>query len=139
MTMVDLTTGRRLAMRTTAGYTFRSESEGETVRSLRIDVQTGNVGALQMGEIRLSRAGAGYQVLYSLTKPAQVSARLIAPSGKVVTTVPGVAARTGLNTMLFEARDGLGRVSARGVYLLELIAHSDEGEQVRAVRSVAVR
>ena len=41
--------------------------------------------------------------------------------------------------MLFEAKDSLGRQTARGVYLFELIAQNDEGEQVKAVKSVVVR
>jgi hypothetical protein len=135
---VDATTGARRAMRTTTGYTFRS-ARGITERRFRIEVSTGAVSPLQLANVRLERVGSGYHVTYSMTKDADVAARLISPSGKVITSLPVTRSRAGLNSMIFEARDSLGRVSARGVYLLELTAQSVEGEQVKALKSVPVR
>jgi hypothetical protein len=137
--LVDVGTGARRAMRTTTGYTFRSNSQGPTERLFRIEVSMNDNSALRLMDVRLSRVGGSYRVTYSLTKDADVSARMINAAGKVITSLPVTRTRSGLNSIVFEARDAMGRVPPRGVYLFELSAQTEEGEQVRGIKSVAVR
>jgi len=138
MTLVDLATGTRRSMRATAGYSFRAQSTGATARRFRIEV-TAAAGALSLNNLALSRVGNGYRLSYSLTRPAMVAGRLINPAGKVLKSLPATTAGVGLNSVTFAAADAQGRTAARGVYLFELVAQDEEGNQAKALQSLVVK
>ena len=139
LTLVDPAIGVRRAMRTTTGYSFRSERAGLTTRRLRIEIGSASEGRLGLNHLSLSRIGSGFHLAYTLTHDAEVGGRLLNPAGKIIANVPTARSRAGLNSVAFEARDALGRIAPRGVYLFELTAANDEGEQVKAVKSVVVK
>lgn len=137
LTLVDLTTGARRSMRAAPGYSFRSDRSAAP-RRFRIEVGATDDNRMTVSNVSLSRVGPGYRVAYSLTREAEVTARLLNAAGKVVATVTPTRARAGLNSLQIEAKDALGRQSPHGVYLLELVAQTDEGDQVKAVKSLNV-
>lgn len=138
MTLVDAASGARRRMRTTTGYVFHAD-RGTTQRSFRIEIGANDGTNLQRANVQLSRVGPGYQVAYSLTKESEVKGRLINPAGKIINSVPVTRGRAGFNSLTFDAKDSLGQQSARGVYLFELVAQNEEGEQVKAIKSVVVK
>ncbi|MCS6862397.1 MAG: Ig-like domain-containing protein [Abditibacteriales bacterium] len=85
------------------------------------------------------RNGAARVFVFILSKSARVEARLLSPTGKLVRRFEGREARAGLNSLVWEGKTQSGAVAARGLYLLELLAADEEGQQVRAAQTVVVR
>lgn len=140
-TLVDLATGARQFMNTTGSYRFRSGGSG--TRRFRIEVSADTGARLMLQNVQAqalrSQAGSALHVAYSLSRDAQVSVRLLNPAGKLVNQMPLQLARTGLNNIVIEARDSAGRVPARGVYLVELTARADDGDEVHALKSTVIK
>jgi hypothetical protein len=129
-------------MNTTSAYRFRA-GDGELTRRFRIEVSADQSHrlAMQNVQVRAMRTGSGQamHVLFSLSRSAEVSVRLVNPAGKVINQVPARMSSAGLNNVVFDARDRLGRAPARGVYLVEILARADDGEQVKALKSQVLR
>ncbi|MDW8368312.1 MAG: hypothetical protein RMK49_20910, partial [Abditibacteriales bacterium] len=76
---------------------------------------------------------------YTLTQPAQVVARVLSPTGKVVAVIGPAAARQGLNSLVIPKRSPTGGAWGRGVYFLELTARTEDGVEVKAARPISVK
>jgi hypothetical protein len=137
--LVDETTGARRYMRTTTGYTFRTGASGED-RRFRIEVDATEESRLRAQLDVLSNQSGAARFSLVLNKPATVSARMLTPSGKVAGVVAsGLVGRQGLNSLTWNGRNAAGSALPRGVYLLDVTVVDDDGQEVRAVRSVTVR
>lgn len=137
LTLVDLESGVRRSLRTTSGYALRASSTHPTTRRLRIEVGSPSA-ALRVANVSLQPAGTALQVSYTISTDARVSGRLLNPAGKTITARAATSVRAGLNSLVLMRADALGRTAARGVYLFELTAEDDEGNQVKAIRSIAL-
>ncbi|HEV8263040.1 MAG TPA: FlgD immunoglobulin-like domain containing protein, partial [Burkholderiales bacterium] len=138
MTLIDITTGQRLAMRTNGQYSFRTSAE-PTTRAFRIELTPASEGGIRFSTVQTSLLGAGVHLSYVLNHEAQVGIRIVSPSGKVVRTLPIAPARTGLNTVTWDGKAQAGLALPRGVYLIELTARDDEGQETHALKSVAMK
>ncbi len=139
LTLVDPATGQRLAMRTATAYTFRANSSGPTSRQLRIELTPATEGGIRFSSVHAQNLGSGVQLSYVLSKEAQVAVRVLSPAGKVIRTLPATAARAGLNSLVWDGKAQGALALPRGVYLLDLVARDDEGEETRALRSVVMK
>jgi flagellar hook assembly protein FlgD len=96
---------------------------------------------LQITDLRAEPGkGAGLQVQFTLNQAAETTVAVRSLNGREVAQVESRKSRsTGLNTVAWDRRDSQGRPLPPGVYLLEVQAMDGEGQQVKAVRSVALR
>jgi len=141
--LIDEATNRKQALRTTTGYTFRSQSTPQTVRHFRLEVtklpgSRLRIANFSAGSSELRNLTSGLRISFSLSQTAQAQLRIRAASGRVMYAFPMAELRAGLNTAQWDGRNALGAYVPRGVYIIELIASNDFGEQVKAVRTVRV-
>jgi len=140
-TLVDAATGQRQFMNTTSAYRFRASTTA-TARRFRIEVSADPAGRLAMSgaeaQVLRSATNAAITLRYSLTRDARVTVRLINLAGKVFNQTTQTA-RLGLNSLTLDGKDALGRVLPRGLYMLDVVARADDGEEVRAVRSAVLK
>ncbi|MBI3922624.1 MAG: DUF11 domain-containing protein, partial [Armatimonadetes bacterium] len=139
--LVDEATGQRQYMRTTSRYVFRLNHRSEQ-RQLRVEVNQANVssGRLSATLSTIGTRSFGAQFALVLSQPATVEARLMSPTGRVVAIVAqNMEGRRGLNALEWQGRSSTGVPLPRGVYLIEMVARTEEGQETRVVRSVRVR
>ena len=139
LTLVDLESGRRLYMRTTSGFGYNSGAGG--TRLFRIEVEPEAGTRMQISTLLAAQTADGRSVRlsYSLTQTATVQTQVVNSAGKVVRRFPNQAGSRGLNSLVWDARDDAGRRLPRGLYLIQLIAQTDEQQEGRAVASVTLR
>jgi len=139
--LVDSVTGRRLSLRTQSAYRFVAR-EGETQRRFRIIAEPGRgnplqITALQVAPMRGPERGA--QITFQLNRSADTEVNLLTLTSRLVSPVErGRSRAAGLHQVVWTGRDTAGRPVPPGVYLVEVIARDEEGQQVRAVRTVKV-
>jgi len=140
LTLVDKETGERQYMRTTSHYTFRSATQGAT-RQLAVEVDPSPGAALLLTGLRVTpnRDGSA-AITFSSSQPALVTAQLRSANGRVVEVVAdGFAANAGVNTVHWSGRTRSGKALARGLFTLQLVARTDEGQASRALTTFSVR
>ncbi len=139
--LIDEATGTRRYMRTTNGYTFRSGAAGEE-RKFRIELDTTPSTGRLLNHLSVvnnpDRIGTHFS--FVLSQPATVNARIITPTGKVAAMVAReVEGKQGLNALTWNGKASSGASLARGVYIIELTAVTEEGQEMREVRTFALR
>jgi len=77
--------------------------------------------------------GGGAELVFSLSAPADVSARIMNIAGRPVRSMPPTAGVQGLNTLLWDAKGNNGLRVPSGTYLVEMTARSAGGAQSRAL------
>ncbi len=134
-TWVDLETGKRLQMRTTASYSYRANA---AERHFRIEVAPREGGALVV-RAQAVPTRAGVQVVYTLSRPAHVDMEVVNISGRRVRALledePEAAGR---NELVWDARGQGGARVPNGQYLIRVRARADDGAQHSALVSVTV-
>jgi hypothetical protein len=138
-TLVDLTTGTRRYMRTTSGYTYHP-SRGETQRRFQIVAEPGPGNPLQITALQATPTRGperGAQITFQLNRSAATEVTVLTLTGRVVSPIEQGRTRTaGLQQAVWTGQDEEGRPVPPGVYLVEVVATDEEGQQVRAVRTV---
>ena len=140
LTLVDKETGKRQYMRTTNHYSFRSRDHG-AARQFTVEVDPSPGAALLLTGLRVTPGRDGSAAItFSSSLPALVTAQLRSASGRVAEVVAeGFAANAGVNTVHWSGRTRSGTVLARGLYTLQLLARTDEGQASRALTTFSVR
>ena len=141
--LVDPMARRRVNMRTCGSYTFRP-APGEKARLLkveavRVDLLGGRLRVRLVG-LRGSLRGAGLAVALELTKEATLTAVVRTASGRTARVL--FIERTlepGVHTLIWDGRDSAGRRVPAGVYLLEVVGRTAEGDAFRARWPLSVR
>ncbi len=134
LALLDTETGSRRYLRTLSGYTFRLPA-GAT-RRFQLVADAGSSAALRVSGIAAapSRGGA-YVVSYQLSREANVRLQLRTPTGRVLLTNSApTRSRAGTNTLTLQPGN-----LPRGLYLLELIASTEEGQAAKGVGVVQLR
>ncbi len=139
--LIDEATGTRRYMRTTDGYTFRAGAAGEE-RAFRIELDGRPQGARLLNHLSVlnnpDRIGTHFS--FVLSQPATINARIITPTGKVASVVArGMEGKQGLNTLIWNGKSASGAAMPRGVYIIELTAVTEEGQEMKGVRTFALR
>mgnify|MGYP001770869544 CR=1 FL=1 len=134
LTLVDLDTGEARYMRTTTGFTFAPR---EGVKRLRIIAERRSGTGLRIVGLRAEPMRGGQLLArFTLTEPAQVEAHLRTLTGRLVATVlPRRFLSAGEQRIVWDGRS-VSSGLPKGIYLLEVRAEGERGEQVRAVMSV---
>lgn len=139
--LVDEITGMRRYMRTTDSYLFTSGATGDD-RRFRIEVETGGSQAPLISSLVTASGGrSGVRHLsLVLSRRASITARVLTPSGRTVALVSnGEPGLQGLNTLWWNGLNADGQAVPRGLYLVEVVATTEEGQTARAVRSLNLR
>jgi hypothetical protein len=142
--LIDETSNHKQAMRTTTSYTFPTGTTPQTIRHFRIEVTKLPTSRLQIGNLsassdNLRNGGAGIRISFSLSQAAQARLRIRAASGRTVYEFPAAELKAGLNAARWDGKNQWGAYVPRGIYLIELTARNDLGEEVKAVRTVRVQ
>jgi hypothetical protein len=128
LTLVDVETGKRYYMRTQGGLTV--PARGASPRRFKLIASTDISGRRLLSALNATggRGSGAVLVSFVLGSEADVTLEVLSPTGKVVSRPLGATRRSaGLNTLTWDGKDPLGRVTPRGVYLLRVTATDDEG------------
>jgi len=136
--LTDLDTGRSVYARTCSKYTFRSNEHGIT-RHLRLQVAPRGTDNLIISTASAQPTGQGVVVTYAVTKPCEVTTRVMNISGRIIKTLAtGQVVDAGVNTQVWNLRNTAGALIPNGVYLLQVQAIADNGQQVNALCQVNI-
>ena len=138
--LVDTATGKRVYMRTVSAYAFRAD--GRAPRRFEILAEPRTGASLRISGITAAPTrGGALEIVYSLSQPADVSVRVLSPSGRQVGGAPPTrqASRAGLNRLSWRAVDDDGRALPRGLYMIEIAAQSESGQATKALATLALR
>ncbi|MHB0937839.1 MAG: lectin like domain-containing protein [Armatimonadota bacterium] len=139
-TLVDLTTGARRYMRTSAYYVIPASRGAGDHRFQIIASREPSVPLQIVGLAPESTRAAGTRVSYTLTRPAQVMLTVRALSGRVVYRLAMPEAQAaGLNTLMWDGRGTGGINLPGGAYQFELVASDAEEYRIRALTLVTLR
>jgi flagellar hook assembly protein FlgD len=76
---------------------------------------------------------------YTLSREAEVTAQVETLAGRRVAVMEEQTDRGArVNTLAWDGRDGQGQPVPNGVYLVRVVARTEEGESVQAVRTVRI-
>lgn len=134
LTLYDVDAGVRRYMRTTSSYAFAAQSGQARHFQLVVQPTLGNRLTITNVAAR-SLAGRRLELAYTLSDECEVWVRLLAANGRAVLQLPPRNAQRGLNRAALETKER----ATRGVYLLEVVARTEEGQTARAMRRVVVR
>jgi len=141
LTLTDLDAGgKRVSLRTRTSYTYRpGPTDGP--RHFLIVADATPRGALAITNLteRPGRGGELVSWCYTLTREAEVTARVETLAGRRIAWAGEPGSRgAGVNTLTWDGRDEQGRPVPNGVYLVRVVATTEEGESVQAMRTVRV-
>ncbi len=136
--LIDLDSGEQKYMRTSGGYTFELR---DGLKRLRLIAERRSGAGLRVVGLRQqpSPRGGSMMVRFVLTESAFVEARLRSLTGRMVQVVqPRRLLSAGEHRLVYDGRGVQGGLP-KGLYLLEVHAQGEQGEQVRAVVPVRWR
>ncbi|MBI2844316.1 MAG: hypothetical protein HYX78_13020 [Armatimonadetes bacterium] len=137
--LVDVDGSVSRYMRTTSSYQFNSGSDG--IRRFKIVAEPGGVGRLLISglNVNTSRALGGATITYNLSADAAVDVRIKNGAGKMVRKLAeGRGITRGISNLSWNYRDDSGKQVAAGMYVVEIVATTPEGEVVRQPRPFLV-
>ena len=127
----DPLAGKSVHLRTVSGYRFMTRDE--TSRRLQLSVEKRAAGVLVIGTLGAQAgAGAGAQVVFSLSQPARTSIEVVNIAGRSVRLIEDDHLRlAGNHTIVFDGRNSHGAAVPGGRYLVIVKAVADDGQQAR--------
>ncbi|RMG24061.1 MAG: hypothetical protein D6724_07030 [Armatimonadetes bacterium] len=137
----DPQTGQTRDLRTNSAYTFTMGEPGE--RTFLVTVEPGTAARPVIGGVQIvsdSRdVNSAVTIQYSISTSAQVTVRILSPSGQeVYTALRGRSSDAGSNSVVWNKRDNNGRAVAPGNYIVEILAETADGQRARVTRPVIV-
>lgn len=141
--VTDLASGESHDLRAVSGFTFRMAEPG--VRKLKLTMEPGGSTRPVIGNVLVSRSGdaksanAPVTVSYALSADATVTVRVLSNLNKEVYTITrGRSDTAGQNTATWPMRDNANRTVAPGLYHVEILAETPNGERVRRIVPINV-
>lgn len=141
--LTDVATGTSRDMRRTSGYTFTTTDA--STREFTIQAQPGTASKAIIGNVVVSQPGkardksAPFTISYTLSADATTTVRILGAGGKeVFTATRGRADSVGENTATWALRDNANRAVAPGVYRVEIMAETSDGQRVRKIVPINV-
>ncbi len=129
-TLLDLATGRSLALANRAAYRFAADG---TPRRLRLVLSPRGAGrpVLSVAAQSGSRA-AGAGITVTVSAPAEVTVEVRGLGGRLVRELAAQTVQAGSTTLLWDGRDAAGHLVPAGVYQLVATAIGADGSLTRA-------
>lgn len=139
LTLVDLDSQTSRLLRTSQHYAYRTGPAPEQ-RHFQLIAEPKTGGSLQVTSFTATPSrGGGMTFAYGVSREAEVTMRICSTSGQPVCLVAQASpTRAGTNTLTWDGHDAQGRPVPNGVYLCEIVARTEDGDQVRAVRAVRI-
>lgn len=136
LVLQDVASGREVFMRTAAGYTYRSGSDGET-RRFKIVARPARGGTLLLTGVTAAQAQDGsVQVSYVVTQAAEVTAEVLNIAGRSIRRLGAQTAAGGaVVTQTWNRRNEQGARVPAGRYLVRVTARTESGQACSAVRA----
>jgi flagellar hook assembly protein FlgD len=136
--LLDAVSGRRYNLRTVSSITLRTDAT--STRQLQLVAEPQAEGSLRIVGLRAQRTRGGVvTVSFSLTADAQVMAEVLNASGKPVRTLQnGAPSRAGMQSLVWDGRDGGGVAVPAGAYLLRVRAQTEDGTSAQAILPMVV-
>jgi len=139
--LVDTATGITRSINQSSGYTFNAN--GGTTRQFKVQLQSGTQSTATIGNVVVSRPtrspNSPFAITYTLSGSATTSIRILSASGNEVATITsGRADQAGQNIVSWNLRDNANRSVAPGVYRVEIVAETANGDRVRKIVSLNV-
>jgi len=132
-TLIEEETGRRQYMRTTSQVSFRAGAKGFQ-RRFAIEVDPTGGQRLCIQNLRVTGERLSRRISFLLSADAEVRAVIRTATGRVVASVsPATLLHKGINFLNWDGKGNKGEVLPRGIYLIEIVATTDEGQRVKAV------
>jgi Lectin C-type domain len=101
---------------------------------------TGSAAALTVSALAASPEGVGAQVVFSLSAPGELEARVLNLAGRPVRTLCYArSCEAGANTLFWDARNSTGLRVPAGSYLIEVTARAPNGTQAHCLAAVQVK
>jgi hypothetical protein len=137
--LVDTVTGKRLYLRTQAGYRFVAQ-EGEVERKFKVVVERGNDRPLRVVGLKATpMRGQGVVIEFSLTKPAKVEAEVLTLTGRRVAVLDAGSSESLTRRVVWRGVGIEGQKVGSGVYLVRVRAVDEEGREVQAATVVRLK
>ena len=95
------------------------------------DAPAGMLALSSLSAIPTPHGGA--QIVFGLSGPAEVTARVVNIAGRPVRTLARLTGQQGLNTLLWDGKNGAGLAAPGGRYLVEVTGRARKGTQARAL------
>lgn len=131
--LTDLDAGETVYARTMQAYTFNATEKANT-RRFRLTVEPRSVGSLVVSTASANQNGENAVVTYNVTKPCKVTLRVMNMAGRCVKVIAtDKVAQAGVNTEAWNLRNTGGAPVPSGMYLIEVRAQADNGQQSRGL------
>ncbi|MFM7320466.1 MAG: carboxypeptidase regulatory-like domain-containing protein, partial [Armatimonadota bacterium] len=128
--LVDMATGRKVAMRGTGSY--RVAHSGRSEHKFRIEVGPGATTPLAIGKLRVnSGRGTGYRIAFTMSRAADASVEVSTMSGRVIRRFETRSEQGVESTVLWDGRDLNGASVPAGTYLVNVTARDETGRTAR--------
>lgn len=136
--LVDPATGKRTYLRTTQSLEIPADAGGADKR-LRLEMAGPESATLTVTALSAQALGGSVRLSYALSRSAAVSVRVLNIAGRPVRRViSGVDQDAGTHALVWNLANDSGVRVPAGLYLCEVVARADDGQSVRAVRTVRV-
>lgn len=137
LVLEDLETGRKVYMRTSNGYRFRTGADG-AIRHLRVSTAGGGQTLAVQSMSAQSTAGA-VMITYSLAAPAEVSVEIINIAGRLIRQYAAREVDGGTQeTLSWNGVSDRGSAVPSGRYIVRLTALGADGQTVQAIRPFSI-
>lgn len=83
--------------------------------------------------------GGGAQIVVTLGAPAEVQAEILNLAGRTIRVLPPVAAKTGVNSLLWNGRSAAGTQVPAGSYICRVTCRAPEGQQQAMITRLMLR
>lgn len=138
LALIDKATGMRTSLRTSSGVTLPATRAAHKLQlELTRDILSDRVGITNLG-INPGRGTAPPSITFTLGHDAQTTVSILKANGDAVRTLTSRAAKIGVNNLVWDTKDDQGRSVAPGVYLVQVRAIGDRGDQAKAVVPIII-
>jgi hypothetical protein len=137
VTLVDVATGKAQYARTMSSYIYNSGQGG--AREFVLKVEPRKTTGLTVRTAGANVRPQGASITYVLSADADVKARVINISGRLIRTLTrNKAVAAGSNTLKWDLTSDLRTRVPNGLYLVEIEAVTQDGQCARAIERVPV-
>jgi len=134
--LVDTTTGRRIAMRSSSSYRF--QASGRAAHRFQVQVVRANAKPLAFLNTQIHSGGRAlgapsYRVNFTTTQEADVVVEIQNFAGQTLRLLQTKAVSSAETSMSWDGKDAKGAVLPTGAYRITLTARDDSGHVVRQI------
>ncbi|MCD6359453.1 MAG: hypothetical protein J7M38_01230 [Armatimonadetes bacterium] len=135
--LVDTATGRRIYMRTSSGYTIPAGRDG-VQRKLRVVIDPDRPANLTITSLSARQGRGSAQIVFTLSAGADTDVTVLNIAGRAVRRLPLGVCEAGINSATWNLRDDGGHLIPAGLYLVQVHARDDTGQQTQSLGTMLI-